>query len=109
MSDIRLTNEKMKTYGGEKGAFKTGAQLKSFGEAQNEANEALAANINDLIKRVCALEDERIRHVEIMKKLSEELAGFKAEIDRLRLTAKLNTGAIDRLNKAIKLAESESD
>ena len=101
MSDIKLTNEKMKTFDGKSGAFKTGAALKKFGDAQNEANEALAANVNDLIRRVCALEDEQLRHAEAMKKLASELSSAKAEIDRLRLTAKLNTSAIQRMSNAV--------
>ncbi len=66
-------------------------------------NEALAANINDLIKRVCALEDKAVKHEEIMKTLANELNGFKRELDRLRLSDKLNSGAIERLDKALDL------
>lgn len=105
MSELKLTNEKMKTFAGEsKGMFKTSARLEKFGENQNSANELLAANINDLIKRVCLLEDQQIKNSEVMKKLASELAAFKAEIDRLKLTSKLNTNAIDRLNNAVSLA-----
>lgn len=109
MTDTKLTNEKMKTYSGEKGLFKTGAQLENFGENQNTANELLAANINDLIKRVCALEDKQLNNMEIMKKLAAELNAFKAELDRLKLTSKLNTNAIDRLNNAIELASDNGE
>ncbi len=108
MTDMRLTNEKMKTYDGEKGLFKTGAALESFGENQNAANEMLAANINDLIKRVCALEDKQVQNNEIMKRIASELNAFKADIDRLKLTAKLNTNTIERLNNAVNLASGDS-
>lgn len=110
MSELKLTQEKMNAYSGEnKGAFKTASRLDAFGKKQNSANELLAANINELIKRVCLLEDQQVRHNEIMKKLASELSAFKSEIDRLKLTAKLNTNAIDRLNSAMRLASGDSD
>jgi chromosome segregation ATPase len=101
----KLTNEKMRTFGGHEriGVFNAGDKLTEFGEKQNTANEALAANINDLIKRVCALEDKAVKHEEIMKTLANELNGFKRELDRLRLSDKLNSGAIERLDKALDL------
>lgn len=107
MSELKLTNEKMKAYNGEdnKGAFKTSARLDAFGENQNSVNELLAVNINELIKRVCSLEDERDKHSRIMKKMANEIASLKAEVDRLKLTAKLNTGAIERLNNAVNYSE----
>ena len=103
--DMKLTNEKMHTFGGHEriGVFNAGEKLTEFGENQNNANEALAANINDLIKRVCALEDKALKHEEIMKTLANELNGFKRELDRLRLSEKLNSGAIERLDKAFDL------
>ncbi|MBR0142441.1 MAG: hypothetical protein IJM19_09380 [Ruminococcus sp.] len=104
MSDYRLTNEKMKTYDGETPSlFKTGAKLAEIGEKQNTANEALAANVNSLIKRVCALEEEHLKTVEIMKKIATELNAFKKELDRLRLSDKLNSNAVARLDKAVRL------
>ncbi len=107
MSELKLTQDKMKTYTEE--VRRTSVRLNSFGNNQNAANELLAANINDLIKRVCLLEDQQVRNNEIMKKIASELAAFKAEVDRLKLTAKLNTNAIDRLNNAIDLAEKATD
>ncbi len=108
MSELKLTQDKMKTYRSvKKGAFKTAADLSRFGAAQNHANEILAANVNELIKRVCLLEDQQLQNSEIMKKLASELSAFKSELDRLKLTAKLNTNAIDRLNNAINLAKGE--
>ena len=101
-----------------------------FGEKQNTANTMLAANLNDLIKRVCFLEDQQVqmtdtlhrladKHVEAvnkinsehsnaMKAITAELKTLKAELDRVRLSSKLNTSAIDRLNKAIAIAENST-
>ena len=109
MSDIRLTNEKMHTFDGHDkvGVFKAGEKLMDFGEKQNAANEAVAANINDLIKRVCALEDKQIQSAEALKKIAEELSAFKKELDRVRLTEKLNSGAIERLHTAMRLAKGD--
>ena len=109
MSDIRLTNEKMHTFDGHDKVrvFKAGEKLMDFGEKQNAANEAVAANINDLIKRVCALEDKQIQSAEALKKIAEELSAFKKELDRVRLTEKLNSGAIERLDTAMRLAKGE--
>ena len=111
MSDIRLTNEKMHTFDGHDkvGVFKAGEKLMDFGEKQNAANEAVAANINDLIKRVCALEDKQIQSAEALKKIAEELSAFKKELDRVRLTEKLNSGAIERLDRAMRLVTGDGD
>lgn len=132
MSDMKLTNAKMKTFDDEEkvSAFQTAARLMDFGEKQNTANTMLAANLNDLIKRVCFLEDQQVqmtdtlhrladKHVETvnkinsehsnaMKAVTTELKTLKAELDRVRLSSKLNTSAIDRLNKAIAIAENST-
>ena len=104
MSDIRLTNEKMLTFTGHEkiGTLKAAEKLTEFGERQNAANEALAANVNDLIKRVCALEEKEIQNKDIMRKIAGELTAFKRDLDRVRLTSKLNTSSIERLDNAIK-------
>ena len=75
MADTRLTNELMRTFDGHEkiGTFKAGEKLTEFGERQNEANEALAANVNSLIKRVCALEDKQEKNNEIMRKIAASL------------------------------------
>ncbi|MCM1132405.1 MAG: hypothetical protein NC340_02935 [Ruminococcus flavefaciens] len=117
MSDMKLTNEKMLTFIGQEkiGVFKAGEKLAEFGEKQNSANEALALNINDLIKRVCALEDKQLEHEsairkdeEVIRKIATELSAFKKELDRVRLSDKLNSSAIERLNNAITLAEENN-
>ena len=109
LSDMKLTKDKMLTFTGHEkvGTFKAGEKLMDFGEKQNAANEALAANLNDLIKRVCALEDKQLQNEDIMRRIANELAGLKKELDRVRLTEKLNSGAIERLDRAIKLAEGD--
>lgn len=109
MSDIKLTNEKMMTFTGHEkiGTLKAAEKLTEFGERQNTANEMLAANVNDLIKRVCALEDKQLQNEDIMRKIANELAAFKKELDRIRLAEKLNSGAIERLDRAIKLSEGD--
>lgn len=106
--DMKLTNEKMQTFCGHEriGMFNAGEKITEFGEKQNSANEMLAANINDLIKRVCALEDKVLKHEDVMKTLALELNAFKKDLDRLRLSDKLNSSAIERLDKAVTLAES---
>ncbi len=111
MSDLKLTNEKMHTFDGHDkvGVFKAGEKLMDFGEKQNAANEAVAANINDLIKRVCALEDKQVQNTEVIKKIAEELSAFKKELDRVRLSEKLNSGAIERLDTAMRLAKGDID
>lgn len=111
MSDIKLTNEKMRTFDGHEkiGTFKAAEKLADFGEKQNAANEALAANVNDLIKRVCALEDKQVKNDEVLRKIAGELNSFKKELDRIRLSDKLNTGAIERLNRAISLSSGDDE
>lgn len=132
MSDMKLTNAKMKTFDSEEkiSAFQAGTRLADFGEKQNAANNLLAANVNDLIKRVCFLEDQNIQltetlhhladkqletvnkinteHSNAMKSVIAELKSLRAELDRVRLSSKLNTSAIDRINKAIDIAENNT-
>lgn len=107
MSDMKLTNEKILAFDGHEkiSALKAPTKLTEFGQRQNEVNELLAVNINDLIKRVCALEDGQLRHEEVMRKIAAELKEFKKELDRVRLSEKLNSGTIERLSRAIDLAD----
>lgn len=108
MSETKLTNEFIRAFDGHEKIkmTKTAEKLTEFGEKQNDVNEALASNINSLIKRVCALEDQQEKNTEILKKIANELASFKRELDRVRLTEKLNSGAIERLTNAMTMAES---
>lgn len=111
MAETKLTNELVRTFDGHEKIKMTKAaeKLTEFGEKQNDVNEALAGNINSLIKRVCALEDKQEKNTEIMRKIATELTAFKRELDRVKLTEKLNTGAIKRLSDAISLAENPDD
>ena len=111
MSDMKLTNEKMQAFDGHAkiGTFSAAAKLTEFGQKQNAANEAMAANINDLIVRVCALEEKQIKNEDILRRVAEELAAFKKEMDRIRLAEKLNSGAIERLDRAMRLVTGDGD
>ena len=109
MSDMKLTKDRMLTFSGHEkiSTLKAGEKLTEFGDRQNNANELLAANINDLIKRVCVLEDQQVKTAEVMRRIADELTAFKKELDRIRLAEKLNSGAIERLDRAIKLSEGD--
>ncbi len=111
MSDMKLTNEKMHTFESTEkiGLFKAGEKLVEFGEKQNIANETLALNVNDLIKRICDLEEKQLKNEEILRKMATELASMKKELDRVRLSDKLNTSAIARLNNAVNPADVNND
>lgn len=111
MSETKLTNEFIRAFDGHEKIkmTKTAEKLTEFGEKQNDVNEALASNINSLIKRVCALEDQQEKNTEILKKIAGELSSFKRELDRVRLTEKLNSGAIERLTNAMTMAESSGE
>lgn len=108
MSETKLTNEFIRAFDGHEKVkmTKSAEKLTEFGERQNDVNEALASNINSLIKRVCALEDQQEKNTAVFKKIAGELSSFKRELDRLRLTEKLNSGAIERLTNAMSLAEN---
>lgn len=108
MSETKLTNEFIRAFDGHEKVkmTKSAEKLTEFGERQNDVNEALASNINSLIKRVCALEDQQEKNMAVLKKIAGELTSFKRELDRVRLTEKLNSGAIERLSNAISLAEN---
>lgn len=108
MSETKLTNEFIRAFDGHEKVkmTKSAEKLTEFGERQNDVNEALASNINSLIKRVCALEDQQEKNTAVLKKIAGELTSFKRELDRVRLTEKLNSGAIERLSNAISLAEN---
>ncbi|MDE6034734.1 MAG: hypothetical protein K2G36_02335 [Ruminococcus sp.] len=131
MSDITLTNANMNTFDSEEkiSTFQTASRLTDFGIKQNNANILLATNINELLKRVCFLEDQNVQlaetlnhfvetqtetirkiqaeHSNAMKNIAVELKSLKAELDRVRLSTKLNNTAIERLNNAISIAENQ--
>ncbi len=111
MAETKLTNEFIRAFDGHEKVkmTKTAEKLTEFGEKQNDVNEALALNINNLIKRVCALEDQQEKNAEIMRRIANELASLKKELDRVRLAEKLNSGAIERLTNTIALTENSED
>ncbi len=85
-------------------ALKAPAKLTEFGENQNEANELFASVLDELGKRISDLESKQVHNEEIMRKIAEELSAFKKELDRVRLSEKLNSGTIERLSNALRLA-----
>ena len=121
----------------EKGAFKTSKRLEHFGEKQNEYNVLLAECILELKERISRQELENEEHIRLQKldheehirnlentykestrRLEEdhehklnlcakEIMALKTEIDRLKLTSKLNTNTIDRLVKNIDTLQSD--
>ena len=110
MSDMKLTNERIKAFDTKKiSLVNTPSVVSEFGKKQNSVNEVLALNINDLIKRVCALEDQQVKSKETMSRIAGDLSAFKKELDRVRLSEKLNTGAIERLDRALRTAREQSD
>ena len=110
MSDMKLTNERIKAFDTKKiSLVNTPSVVSEFGKKQNSVNEVLALNINDLIKRVCALEDQQVKNKETMSRIAGDLSAFKKELDRVRLSEKLNSGAIERLDRALRTANEQSD
>jgi len=110
MSDTKLTKDKLVTFDGHEkiSALKAPAKLTDFGEKQNEANELLAAAITELSAKITALEEKQAQSSEVIRKIAEELGSYKKELDRIRLSEKLNSGTIERLSNALRLAEENS-
>ena len=109
-----------KTYEPGSGIGKTGQTLREFGERQNVMNqklneqyealhmrcEVLAEHLGEALARIAALEaalaalqKEQELNIRRFSRCAADLDRAEAEIDRLRLTSKLNTNAIDRLTK----------
>ena len=109
-----------KTYRPQTGIGKTGQNVKEFGEAQNALNAALMQEnailkgrmtaleieltkmheqIDLLTKRIEQLEEAQTENVRRFSRAAESVKQVGKEVDRLRLTTKLNTNAIDRLSK----------
>ena len=107
MDSIR---KKCSTYDSENsgGFLKASSDLKQFGEKQNKYNTMLAEKLEELQNRISTLESEQKQNKELFRRLANELVSFKADVDRLKLTAKLNTNTIDRLVKAIDISEEAS-
>ena len=113
-----------RTYVHTGGIGKTGQDLQSFGDRQNGLNQvllqqtaslqaennaltaqlALALRQNELLEaRITALEQalDAAKHEtqSRLARMQEDVKAAVAEVDRLRLTTKLNSNAIDRLSK----------
>ena len=58
---------------------------------------------------MCALEDKQLQQTEAMRRIAEELAAYKKELDRIRLSEKLNSGTIERLSNALRIAEEGAE
>lgn len=97
---------KTDTYKEISGFGKTGQALKAFGESQNAMNaqlseklELLTKQLGQALDRIAELETEKEKTQKRFIRCAEELDKLQKEVDRLRLTAKLNSNTIDRLAK----------
>lgn len=97
---------KTETYKDMHGIGKTGQALKQFGTQQNELNAQLASCVETLtnqlekaMERIAQLEAEQEKNITRFGRCAAELDELQKELDRMRLTTKLNTNAIDRLAK----------
>lgn len=97
---------KTATYGGTQGFGKTGKALEIFGENQNALNakllerlEETEARLQTALERIAALEEEQERNIKRFGRCAAELDAMQKELDRLRLTAKLNSNTVERLVK----------
>ncbi len=91
------------------GFGKTGQNLKEFGEKQNAMNaqlseklELLTKQLGQALDRIAELELEQHRNIQWFAACEAEIADLKKEVDRLRLTAKLNSNTIERLTRGEK-------
>lgn len=98
---------KTDTYKENSGFGKTGQNLKEFGEKQNAMNaqlteklELLTHQLGEALDRIAELEAQQEKNQKRFVRCAEEISELKKEVDRLRLTAKLNTNSIDRLAKS---------
>lgn len=109
-----------KTYQPQGGLNKLPQTLREFGERQNQLNielrheneslsrqvQILGEHLGEAIVRIQALEEaiialqkEQELNIKRFHRCAEDLDKAEKEIGRLKLTAKLNTNAIDRLSK----------
>ncbi len=113
----------VKTYIGQGGISHLPQTLREFGERQNKLNaelrreneslthqiEVLAGHLGEAldrikaleaeIERITALENEQETNIKRFHRCAVDLDKVEREVERLKLTAKLNTNAIDRLTK----------
>lgn len=116
-----------RTYQTEAGLGKTSQAVREFGERQNALNTKLLEKIRSLearnqaltrqldeasmritelevtteavLERLAALEQEQALNIRRFGRCAADLDTVEKEVDRLKLTAKLNSNAIDRLSK----------
>lgn len=117
-----------KTYTAQESLAKLPQTLREFGERQNRFNaelqkenaslsgqvEVLSAQLGELLERFAALESaleesnrritelegEQALNIKRFHRCAEDLDKAEHETERLKLTAKLNSNAIDRLMKS---------
>ena len=101
-----------KTYEPMSGIGKTGAALDQFGARQNALNAQLLRRISEQSEQIEALNSLLIdtrQELDALRRAHEALAGehralaeqmqtLRQQTERLRLTARLNTNAIERLS-----------
>ncbi len=97
---------KTDTYKEMAGFGKTGQNLKEFGESQNAMNaqlteklELLTHQLGQALDSIAQLELAQRSNLQRFAAYEAEIADLKKEIDRLRLTAKLNSNTIERLTR----------
>ncbi len=95
-----------KAYEEQTGFGKTGQILRHFGEKQNDINaqlseqmELLAKQLGEAMQRIAELEKAGRDAEQRLAKQAAEIEEMQKDIDRLRLTTKLNSNALDRLAK----------
>ncbi len=95
-----------KSYEEQSGFGKTGQTLRQFGERQNDVNarlneqmELLAKQLGEAMQRIADLEAAQRSADETIAQQAAAIAEMQKDIDRLRLTTKLNSNALDRLAK----------
>ena len=113
----------VKTYNNQGGLSHLPQTLREFGERQNKLNaelrreneslthqlETLAGHLGDALdrikalesqlERITALESEQETNIKRFHRCAVDLDKIEQEVGRLKLTAKLNTNAIDRLSR----------
>ncbi|MBR1527875.1 MAG: hypothetical protein IJ642_01085 [Oscillospiraceae bacterium] len=118
-----------KTYESVQGLGKTGQELESFGNAQNQLNadilkemrimqlqtNMLTHHLKEAQEEIAKLKEEQVKYIlklnqckaeldsikhqlETKDSFQAEVAALRQEVDRLKLTAKLNSNAIARLS-----------
>ncbi len=95
-----------RTYQPESGLGKNKQNLENFGQRQNDLNAQVQAQLTEILqkldelkRRLDAAEQEQQQNMNRFAGCAAELKDIHKDIDQLRLTAKLNSNAIDRMMK----------